>query len=215
MVLPSLLSSVRFLRPLVEEVLDLLVCQVHHKVLILILHHHKYLHSILLNDGERIEADLAEEKQDQELKIYKRGDLLKMHAYKDAIRRTSGAYILYPGTVQRRLKGFHEIIPGLGAFCLTPCNSEEELITLQVFLLKIVEHMLDRTSQRERMSYHMNKVYNTPSKQIQEQIRNGEDLDLSKIEGDLETPSKENSSIICSIVIFSTFSFGDQPRSAM
>ena len=119
---------------------------------------------------EQMSKDLLNEKKEQEEGIYKRADLLKMHAYKDAIRRTSGAYILYPGTVHRRLKGFHEIIPGLGAFCLTPSNYDEELITLQVFLLKIVEHMLDRTSQRERMSFHMNKVYNTPSKQVQEQM---------------------------------------------
>lgn len=119
---------------------------------------------------EQMSDDLLNEKKEQEEGIYKRADLLKMHAYKDAIRRTSGAYILYPGTVHRRLKGFHEIIPGLGAFCITPSNYDEELITLQVFLLKIVEHMLDRTSQRERMSYHMNKVYNTPSKQVQEQM---------------------------------------------
>lgn len=119
---------------------------------------------------EQMSKDLLNEKKEQEEGIYKCADLLKMHAYKDAIWRTSGAYILYPGTVHRRLKGFHEIIPGLGAFCLTPSNYDEELITLQVFLLKIVEHMLDRTSQRERMSYHMNKVYNTPSKQVQEQM---------------------------------------------
>lgn len=119
---------------------------------------------------EQMSEDLLNEKKEQEEGIYKRADLLKMHAYKDAIRRTSGAYILYPGTIQRRLKGFHEIIPGLGAFCLTPSNYNEELITLQVFFLKIVEHMLDRTSQRERMSYHINKVYSTPSKQVQEQM---------------------------------------------
>ena len=107
---------------------------------------------------EQMSKALLNEKNEQEEGIYKRADLLKMHAYKDAIRRTSGAYILYPGTVQRRLKGFHEIIPGLGAFCLTPSNCDEELITLQVFLLKIVEHMLDRTSQRERISYYINSV---------------------------------------------------------
>ncbi len=122
-----------------------------------------------MNDEQMSEA-LLNEKKEQEEGIYKRADLLKMHAYKDAIRRTSGAYILYPGTVQRRLKGFHEIIPGLGAFCLTPLNSDEELITLQVFLLKIVEHMLDRTSQRERMSYYINNVYNTPSKSVREKM---------------------------------------------
>lgn len=122
-----------------------------------------------MNDEQMSEA-LLNEKKEQEEGIYKRADLLKMHAYKDAIRRTSGAYILYPGTVQRRLKGFHEIIPGLGAFCLTPSNYNEELITLQVFLLKIVEHMLDRTSQRERMSYYINNVYNTPSKSVREEM---------------------------------------------
>ena len=122
-----------------------------------------------MNDEQMSEA-LLNEKKEQEEGIYKRADLLKMHAYKDAIRRTSGAYILYPGTVERRLKGFHEIIPGLGAFCLTPSNYDEELISLQVFLLKIVEHMLDRTSQRERMSYYINNVYNTPSKRVQEQM---------------------------------------------
>lgn len=119
---------------------------------------------------EEISDDLLNEKKEQEEGIYKRADLLKMHAYKDAIRRTSGAYILYPGTVERRLKGFHEIIPGLGAFCLTPLNYDEELLSLQVFLLKIVEHMLDRTSQRERMSYYVNNVYNTPSKSVREEM---------------------------------------------
>lgn len=121
-------------------------------------------------DEEQMSEALLNEKKEQEEGIYKRADLLKMHAYKDAIRRTSGAYILYPGTVQRRLKGFHEIIPGLGAFCLTPSNYDEELIELQVFLLKIVDHMLDRTSQRERMSYYLNNIYNTPSKRIREQM---------------------------------------------
>ena len=110
------------------------------------------------------------EKKEQEEGIYKRADLLKMHAYKDAIRRTSGAYILYPGTIERRLRGFHEIIPGLGAFCLSPGNDDEELATLQVFLLKIVEHLLDRTSQREKMSYYANSIYNTPSMQISKQM---------------------------------------------
>lgn len=121
-------------------------------------------------DEEQVSKDLLNEKKEQEEGIYKRADLLKMHAYKDAIRRTSGAYILYPGTIKRKLRGFHEIIPGLGAFCLTPSNYDEELVDLQIFLLKIVEHMLDRTSQRERMAYYANNVYNTPSKQIHEQM---------------------------------------------
>ena len=119
---------------------------------------------------EQISDALLAEKKEQEEGIYKRADLLKMHAYKDAIRRTSGAYILYPGSIEHRLRGFHEIIPGLGAFCLSPRNADEDLVTLQVFLLKIVEHLLDRTSQRERMSYYTNRIYNTPSMQISRQM---------------------------------------------
>ena len=113
----------------------------------------------MLNDGDNIEDDLAEEKQDQELKIYKRGDLLKMHAYKDAIRRTSGAYVLYPGTENKSLKGYHEIIPGLGAFSIRPGHWDEDSIALKQFISEVKAHMLDRTSQREKMSYYHHSLY--------------------------------------------------------
>ena len=82
-----------------------------------------------------------------------------MHAYKDAIRRTSGAYIIYPGTEHKKLKGFHEILPGLGAFCLNPNSVENDSKELELFLLDIVEHMLNRTSQRERIAYHTYETY--------------------------------------------------------
>lgn len=117
------------------------------------------LNNILLNDSDNIEEELAEEKQDQELKIYKRGDLLKMHAYKDAIRRTSGAYILYPGTENKSLKGFHEIVPGLGAFSIRPGHWGEDSIALKQFILEVKSHMLDRTSKREKMSYYHHYLY--------------------------------------------------------
>lgn len=49
------------------------------------------LHDIILSDDENkeTEEELTEEKRDEGKSIYKRADLLKMHAYKDAIRRTS------------------------------------------------------------------------------------------------------------------------------
>ena len=47
--------------------------------------------------------DLIEQEENNERKgIYKNADLLKMHAYKDAIRRSGGAYVLYPGTEKRK-----------------------------------------------------------------------------------------------------------------
>jgi hypothetical protein len=146
----------------------------------LIVHIHfdaKYkLDRILLNEKEPDEthtfededADLSEEdllmnqeKREEEKGIYKRVDLLKMHAYKDAIRRTSGAYILYPGSENKKLIGFHEVLPGLGAFCLSPNSIEKDSKEIEHFLHDILEHMLNRASQRERMSYHTYEIYNS------------------------------------------------------
>lgn len=66
-------------------------------------------------------------KSDENAGTYRRGDLLKMHTYKDAIRRSSGAFILYPGIPQLTpdqqyvaWMQYHEILPGIGAFCLRP-----------------------------------------------------------------------------------------------
>jgi predicted component of viral defense system (DUF524 family) len=127
----------------------------------LIVHIHfdaKYrLNKVLLEDkdiGTDIEDDLAEEKRNQELKIYKRGDLLKMHAYKDAIRRTSGAYVLYPGEENRELRGFHEIVPGLGAFSIRPGHWQQDSVHLKQFLAEVKAHLMDRTSDREKLSYY-------------------------------------------------------------
>jgi hypothetical protein len=82
-----------------------------------------------------------------------------MHTYKDAIRRTSGAYIIYPGTEKKTFRGFHEIIPGLGAFCLTPKNIYKNSQDLEHFIRVILNHMLNRASQREKVSYHINNIY--------------------------------------------------------
>ncbi|HEY1939780.1 MAG TPA: DUF2357 domain-containing protein [Candidatus Angelobacter sp.] len=54
---------------------------------------------------------------------YKRDDLLRMHAYKDAVRRSTGAYILFPGNDSTLFREFHEIVPGIGAFALRPTES--------------------------------------------------------------------------------------------
>ena len=105
---------------------------------------------------------LSEEKQEQRKGIYKRADLLKMHAYKDAIRRTGGAYILYPGEKKdpEEFKGFHEIIPGLGAFTIKPSKSSDNVDKLKRFLKAVINYLLNRTSQYERMSYRIYDIHN-------------------------------------------------------
>jgi len=120
------------------------------------------LNKIVLEDHqsqENVEKELNEEKKDQEAGIYKRADLLKMHAYKDAIRRTSGAYILYPGTENKEIRGFHEIIPGLGAFSIRPGHWQDDSIYLKQFLAEVKAHMLNRTSEREKLSYYQYDIH--------------------------------------------------------
>jgi len=105
------------------------------------------------NTDEDTEARLNDEKTEQKKGTYKRADILKMHTYRDAIRRTAGAYVLYPGSESERIKGFHEILPGLGAFAISPSRSSDGTIQLKKFLEEVVQHFLNRSSQREKMSF--------------------------------------------------------------
>lgn len=96
----------------------------------------------------------------------KYGDLLKMHAYRDAIRRTAGAYVLYPGNAAQgegncEFRGFHEILPGLGALAIRPrgFGSAEGIEVLSRFLDDLVEHLANRATARERVTYHVAEAY--------------------------------------------------------
>jgi predicted component of viral defense system (DUF524 family) len=110
------------------------------------------------NNNVEIKIDsLEKEKRDERRGIYKNADLLKMHAYKDAIRRTGGAYILYPGTENTRpLEGFHEIIPGLGAFAIRPSEGDNGTAKLSDFIDAIISHFNNMASQQRR---HSNVTY--------------------------------------------------------
>ena len=111
-------------------------------------------------DEVALERDLAAEKSAQKQGCYCRGDLLKMHAYKDAIRRTAGAYVLYPGAQNRNWQGFHEIVPGLGAFGIRPSDdSDDGTAALEAFILQVVQHVCDRATQRERETYHRYTIH--------------------------------------------------------
>ncbi len=110
---------------------------------------------------EELVEELDKEKQEEARGTYKRADLLKMHAYRDAIRRTQGAYVLYPGPMggDKRMQGFHEVLPGLGAFALRPGSGTD---ALTAFLQEVVAHVSDRSSAREQQSFHTYKTYEQP-----------------------------------------------------
>jgi predicted component of viral defense system (DUF524 family) len=85
----------------------------------------------------------------------RRDDLLKMHAYRDAIRRSAGAYILYPGASPEYCREYHELLPGLGAFALRPSadGDADGLTALRDFLNNVITHAASQLSQHERERY--------------------------------------------------------------
>jgi predicted component of viral defense system (DUF524 family) len=129
----------------------------------LIVHMHfdsKYKIEKLIEIFGNDQENLDDEKKEQRKGTYKRVDLLKMHAYKDAIRRTFGSYILYPGDDPTyNPKGFHEVIPGLGAFAIRPSRTNNGTDELKQFLNEVVHHFMNRASQREKISFKTYETY--------------------------------------------------------
>lgn len=105
--------------------------------------------SQLFGKTKQNDESLEEEKREAKAEsTYKRGDLLKMHTYNDALRHSIGAYVLYPGDSGSpdRSPQFHEIAPGVGAYSLKP-GRPEFLAALSGFLSDVFEHQADRFSQ--------------------------------------------------------------------
>lgn len=92
----------------------------------------------------------------------KYADLLKMHAYRDAIRRTGGAYVLYPGETQKEpfRSFFHEVLPGLGAFVVRPGEGGRAhgVEALSEFLDEVIDHLSNRTTAHERNRFHASEA---------------------------------------------------------
>lgn len=88
-------------------------------------------------------------------------DLLKMHAYRDAIRRTSGAYVIYPGDKDQVHRRYHEILPGLGAFALRPSGggTPDGADAIRQFISDVLDHAATQVSQHERYRYWEKVVF--------------------------------------------------------
>ena len=108
----------------------------------------------LFGDAEK-EDDQARRQRSRAAGTVKRVDLYKMHTYNEAIRRTVGSYVLYPGLVPKpnespRYERYHEIVPGIGAFAVRPAKHGESPAGLESvceFIREILTHQLDRFTQ--------------------------------------------------------------------
>ena len=115
--------------------------------------------SIFDDDAEKQEATPA-------MTNPKSDDLRKMHAYRDAIRRTAGAYVLYPGENESKpdtRHQYHEVLPGIGAFVLRPSeNGQADPVAaghLRKFLTDVIDHVASQGTGRERALYWEDVTY--------------------------------------------------------
>lgn len=98
---------------------------------------------------------LDEEETGKATNTYRRADLYKMHTYNDAIRRTVGSFVLYPGTdeIKSSFSKYHELLPGLGAFAVSPSAVVGAGVALSAFMVEVLQCQRDRFSQLARIDY--------------------------------------------------------------
>ena len=97
--------------------------------------------------GEKTNSEIEKEinKRDsleEKEYVFKDADIYKMHTYKDSILLSSGSYVLYPGTKSKYFMEEDLIIPSVGAFSLTPGNTDIEEDNLTKFIKKVIETLL-------------------------------------------------------------------------
>ena len=73
---------------------------------------------------------------------FKNVDIVKMHAYKDAIEGTVGAYVLYPGSVDRIYDEHDSGIESVGAFGLVPGSDADGRNSLRDFILNLLRKLI-------------------------------------------------------------------------
>lgn len=137
---------------------------------------------------EQIKEEVENDKQDSVTNTYKRGDLLKMHTYNDAIRRTVGSYVLYPGNFDLKTKNyrlFEEVLPGVGAFAIKPSIQADSENALKDFISEIIEARSRKYSRLNRMLSYSNLVLGEPAISTLDKRTFGKDKDNKNIHNEL------------------------------
>jgi predicted component of viral defense system (DUF524 family) len=117
---------------------------------------------------EQITGELKDEDTDSVINTYKRGDLLKMHTYNDAIRRTIGSYVLYPGTGRAKAGSvqnseYDEILPGVGAFAVRPGDKDSGVKAVREFIEEIIDFKVHAATRLYRRDYFDSMIIRSPS----------------------------------------------------
>ena len=91
-----------------------------------------------------------------------------MHTYNDAIRKTVGSYVLYPGnnnnSVQNEVSSsYDEILPGVGAFAIRPGNEDAGHNEIKKFIKKIIDFKSNPAGRLARKNYFDNMILSSAS----------------------------------------------------
>lgn len=120
------------------------------------------------NSKKTDEEEIVEDKTNSIINTYNRGDLLKMHTYNDAIRRTVGSFILYPGKSEENInkkntfKLYDEILPGVGAFSIRPSTHKKNENDLRKFITDLLETKSTLWSRLNRLNHFTEMVLREP-----------------------------------------------------
>jgi predicted component of viral defense system (DUF524 family) len=101
----------------------------------------------------------AEGQPEQFLSTSKASDILKMHAYRDAIRRSFGAYVLFPGDTNQRWAMYTELLPGLGAFAVRPGRENP---AFEEFLKHLIGETANPATKRALWARETARIYAQP-----------------------------------------------------
>jgi|GEM_PF-422763 hypothetical protein len=137
---------------------------------------------------EQIKEEVEEDKQDSITNTYKHGDLLKMHTYNDAIRRTVGSFVLYPGEFDSKTKNyrlFEEVLPGVGAFAIKPSILSESENVLKNFITEIIITRSRKYSRLNRLLAYSNRILGEPAINELDKRIFGKENDNKNIHSDL------------------------------
>jgi hypothetical protein len=132
---------------------------------------------------------------------YKRQDLMKMHAYRDAIKRSQGAYVIYPGRVSSAVhfSKSHEILPGIGAFSIAPdeTGQAQGLETLESFMQEVLCYLTNRSTSLEQASYHTHQSYSDTWRSLTKVRARWSELDTLYFKKRSVPPAEHVVSIVC------------------
>lgn len=116
------------------------------------------------------EQAAAEERAAKAAGTFKNADLYKMHTYNEAIRRTAGSYVLFPGDAPmnskasggNRFERYHEVVPGVGAFAVKPSKVPGQtpagIAPLAEFVRDLLRHHSSRFTQSYRINYYTHET---------------------------------------------------------